>query len=61
MTGRYSTRFGFEFTPFPPVGATLARWNNQMSPTNYSVLINEGGPSECGLLCRAGESARVWY
>ena len=42
MTGRYSTRFGFEFTPFPPVGATLARWNNQLSPGNYSVLINEG-------------------
>jgi arylsulfatase A-like enzyme len=26
MTGRYSTRFGFEFTPFPRVGATIFRW-----------------------------------
>ena len=26
MTGRYSTRFGFEFTPFPKVGATIFQW-----------------------------------
>ena len=26
MTGRYSTRFGFEFTPFPAVGATIFQW-----------------------------------
>lgn len=26
MTGRYSTRFGFEFTPFPRVGATIFQW-----------------------------------
>jgi uncharacterized sulfatase len=26
LTGRYSTRFGFEFTPFPKVGATIFQW-----------------------------------
>lgn len=26
MTGRYSTRFGFEFTPFPKIGATIFQW-----------------------------------
>ena len=26
MTGRYSTRFGFEFTPFPRIGATIFQW-----------------------------------
>jgi arylsulfatase A-like enzyme len=26
MTGRYSTRFGFEFTPFPKIGTTIFQW-----------------------------------
>ena len=26
MTGRYSTRFGFEFTPFFKIGATIFQW-----------------------------------
>ena len=26
LTGRYSTRFGFEFTPFPKIGATIFQW-----------------------------------
>ena len=26
MTGRYSTRFGFEFTPFPKIGMTIFQW-----------------------------------
>ena len=26
MTGRYSTRFGFEFTPFPKIGITIMQW-----------------------------------
>ena len=26
LTGRYSTRFGFEFTPIPKVGATIFQW-----------------------------------
>ncbi len=32
MTGRYSTRFGFEFTPFPRSGATIFRWMQEMNP-----------------------------
>ncbi len=40
MTGRYSTRFGFEFTPFPPVGATLARWSNEQTQSKFPVLID---------------------
>jgi uncharacterized sulfatase len=39
MTGRYSTRFGFEFTPFPKVGATIFQWmadeNEQSLPTYF--------------------------
>ncbi|MEM7018376.1 MAG: sulfatase-like hydrolase/transferase [Pseudomonadota bacterium] len=32
MTGRYSTRFGFEFTPFPKVGATIFSWMQGGTP-----------------------------
>jgi len=30
LTGRYSTRFGFEFTPFPKVGATIFQWMQEL-------------------------------
>ena len=32
MTGRYSTRFGFEFTPFPRIGATIFTWMQDLNP-----------------------------
>ena len=32
MTGRYSTRFGFEFTPFFKVGATIFQWMQDTAP-----------------------------
>ena len=32
MTGRYSTRFGFEFTPFPRIGATIFSWMEELDP-----------------------------
>lgn len=32
MTGRYSTRFGFEFTPFYKTGATIFQWMNDLDP-----------------------------
>ncbi|MDA1073800.1 MAG: sulfatase-like hydrolase/transferase [Proteobacteria bacterium] len=35
MTGRYSTRFGFEFTPFFKTGATIFQW---MQDINQPVL-----------------------
>ena len=30
LTGRYSTRFGFEFTPFPKIGATIFQWMQEL-------------------------------
>lgn len=33
MTGRYSTRFGFEFTPFPRIGATIFEWMQDLDPS----------------------------
>jgi uncharacterized sulfatase len=33
LTGRYSTRFGFEFTPFPRIGSTIFQWmRNEDAP-----------------------------
>ena len=58
MTGRYSTRFGFEFTPFPKIGITigqLARSSNPqpLKPVFHSDRLKElpnmqylGMPSE---------------
>jgi len=41
MTGRYSTRFGFEFTPFPRTGATLARWIQDIEQPVLPTHIDE--------------------
>jgi uncharacterized sulfatase len=40
MTGRYSTRFGFEFTPFPKVGATIAQWMSDLDPPDLPVRLD---------------------
>ena len=31
LTGRYSTRFGFEFTPFYKIGATIFQWAQELN------------------------------
>lgn len=41
MTGRYSTRFGFEFTPFPRSGATIFRWMQDIDPSPLPVYIDQ--------------------
>jgi len=41
MTGRYSTRFGFEFTPFFKTGATIFEWMNELDPRPVPLLIND--------------------
>lgn len=40
MTGRYATRFGFEFTPFPRVGATIFNWMQQIEQPTLPTLID---------------------
>ena len=43
MTGRYSTRFGFEFTPFFKSGATIFQWMQDIeNPTLPSFIDHEG-------------------
>jgi uncharacterized sulfatase len=40
MTGRYSTRFGFEFTPFPKVGATIFQWMQDINQPELAATID---------------------
>ncbi|HEY5645451.1 MAG TPA: sulfatase-like hydrolase/transferase, partial [Pseudomonadales bacterium] len=40
MTGRYSTRFGFEFTPFPRIGATIFSWMQELDPKPLPSFID---------------------
>jgi arylsulfatase A-like enzyme len=41
MTGRYSTRFGFEFTPFPRSGATIFRWMQDSAEPALPTYFDE--------------------
>jgi arylsulfatase A-like enzyme len=40
LTGRYSTRFGFEFTPFMNVGATIFQWMDDLDPGPLPLFID---------------------
>ena len=40
MTGRYSTRFGFEFTPFFKTGATIFQWMQDLEPPPLPTYID---------------------
>jgi arylsulfatase A-like enzyme len=41
MTGRYSTRFGFEFTPFYRAGVTIFRWMEEIEPSKIPFFLDE--------------------
>ena len=41
MTGRYSTRFGFEFTPFPRIGATIGEWMNEANAPLPTIIRHD--------------------
>jgi uncharacterized sulfatase len=40
VSGRYSTRFGFEFTPFPRIAATINEWMASDEPGALPSVIN---------------------
>jgi arylsulfatase A-like enzyme len=40
MTGRYSTRFGFEFTPFFKIGAQIFSWMEEQNPGALPTFID---------------------
>ena len=41
LTGRYSTRFGFEFTPFPRIGATISEWMNEADAPLPTIIRHD--------------------
>lgn len=43
MTGRYSTRFGFEFTPFFKSGATIFQWMQDIEQPTLPTFIDHAG------------------
>ena len=46
MTGRYSTRFGFEFTPFYRIGVTIMDWMQQANPQPLPTVIHHDVASQ---------------
>lgn len=40
MTGRYSTRFGYEFTPFYKVGLTIMKWMNETNDESLKTQFS---------------------
>ncbi|MBE19642.1 MAG: sulfatase [Gammaproteobacteria bacterium] len=46
LTGRYSTRFGFEFTPFPAIGVTIAKWIQEIDDPELKAFIDTELASE---------------
>jgi uncharacterized sulfatase len=43
LTGRYSTRFGFEFTPFPRLGPRIFQWSQDLDPGPLPSIIDIEG------------------
>jgi len=41
MTGRYSTRFGFEFTPIFPIALTVFQWMDDIQDPELKLEINK--------------------
>jgi len=46
LTGRYSTRFGFEFTPFFKTGATIFQWMADLEDPPLPVYIDHDAVDE---------------
>jgi len=41
MTGRYSTRFGFEHTPIYKIGPTIFSWMEELDPQPLPAIVNK--------------------
>lgn len=54
MTGRYSTRFGFEFTPFFKSGATIFQWMADIDPRPLPIFIDHEAVDELAPMLSLG-------
>lgn len=63
MTGRYSTRFGFEFTPFPKIGLTLGDLFAEAYPPQLPSIVNDEAaanyPDDIGELGMPAEEVTI--
>ena len=41
MTGRYSTRFGFEFTPAFKSLITITKWGEELNDTGFPIIFDD--------------------
>ena len=57
MTGRYSTRFGFEFTPFYRIGVTIMDWMQQANPQPLPTVIHHDLASQMSAIGARGMPA----
>jgi arylsulfatase A-like enzyme len=46
LTGRYSTRFGFEFTPIPSIGPIIFSWMQDINQPTLKALVDLEAASE---------------
>ena len=54
MTGRYSTRFGYEFTPVPAAGATILKWSNDRLDSSLPSFIDVDAARKGGNIMTLG-------
>jgi arylsulfatase A-like enzyme len=54
MTGRYSTRFGYEFTPVPAAGATILKWSNDRLDSPLPSFIDVDAARKGGNIMTLG-------
>jgi uncharacterized sulfatase len=57
MTGRYSTRFGFEFTPFFKIGTTIFQWMVDLDPPPVPIFIDHEAAAEMPEIIELGMPA----
>lgn len=57
LTGRYSTRFGFEFTPFFRTGATIFQWMNDIDEPPLPTYVDHGAAANLAPMQELGMPA----
>lgn len=57
LTGRYSTRFGFEYTPFMKIGVTIFDWMQQQNHTALPATFDYGHLHELPEMAEMGMPA----
>ncbi|HEX7038296.1 MAG TPA: sulfatase-like hydrolase/transferase [Pseudomonadales bacterium] len=57
MSGRYSTRFGFEFTPFPRIGVLIGEWMAASDPSPLRRIVHGDRMADLGEMDSLGMPA----